>query len=451
MKIIRKSVVLLLIAVLLDGPVCACASGESVTINFSLTTTEEADLRAFLRKSCPGCRLKTNPNVYGDAIADMVLTRGDDVDVLMMASKTGLLQSLIRKGFYLDLSGIPAVRERVDALYPCLQSLVSAERRIAAYPLRLSMGPVMYWEPDLAEEMGLADRMPKSMPDVIALMRDYPEVELNGRTYTMLYDGSSNPLLRPFVMQYDLSMLSQQSRLTYDTPFFRDSIAALLQVNREVDAERGGWCLMSFVPEQSGRSLLAFNHRSTATHHVIPAQPGDDPTIGVDAQCLVINPFTKNPRAAEAVVSWLVTHQDAVDFLSMSPGAQQPLVNPEYEKQMANINVWIRKTRARIASPDTSLNDRAALELQLADMLTEKGRIEQEGAFLVSPAQLQWYQQQIVPHFFMRGGTAYESETWCRNQNGLFFQVLGGAIGLQEFVAQMEQRARLIALESGGQ
>lgn len=444
-RIISIAAVIILLCFVLVG---ASAASKTIVINFSLGEKEEAELKVYIKEKYPDCNLKVNTDMFGNAIQDMILTRGGDADVLMVSSKTGLLQSLIEKGFYLDMNSLPEIKEKIDSLYPQLQALVRKDNQIAAYPMQIEIGPIMTWNSDLAQKLMIADKPPESMLDTIELVRAYPEVDLDGKTYTVMYDGGNNPLLLPFVQFYDLHMLSLQGELAYSTTFFKENIAAVLKLSREVDSEDGGWFLVGFVPSSSASSILSFNPRSATTYHVIPLNQERKTVVGLEANCLLINPFTQNRGIAEAVVSWMIAHQDPVDFMGMSPAAQQPIANPDYEKNIDDINGQIEKVQAYIDSPNRSLEEREIFNLQLSEKLAKKEYIEEKGAYLVSADAIKWYQEQVAPFFYTRGNTAFETDTWFRNQSSLFYQVMGGAIGTDKFIMQLDQRARLIALEA---
>lgn len=443
------STLVLLVVMLCSSLFHASAASKSVVINFSLNSKDEAELQAYIKERFPGCKLKINNNVFGNAIVDMVLTKGHDADVLLVSSQAGLLQSLIKKDFYHDLGSIPGVKEKVNSLYPQLQDLVHKEGEIAAYPLHIELGPLMSWDAILANKLGLPDKAPENMLEIIHLMRQHPEIELDWKIYTIMYDGGENPLLQPFAQHYDLHMLREQGQLAYNTPTFRETVKEVLALSQQVDAEHGGWFVLGFNPSTSASTLLSFNPRSTATYHVVSLNQESKPVIGLEASCLMINPFTKNREAAEAVLSFMISRQDPVDLMGMSPDAQQPLQNPNYEKEIESINARIDKVQAYIDSPKTSLEDREVFKLQLADNLAKKEHIEAAGAFLVSADSIAWYREQVAPFFYLRGNTAFETDTWLRNQSSLFYQVMGGAIGLEEFITQLDQQSHMIALEAG--
>ena len=71
-----------------------------------------------------------------------------------------------------------------------------------------------------------------------------------------------------------------------------------------------------------------------------------------------------------------------------------------------------------------------------------------ERQYLISADRIAWYQQEVVPHLFIRGATPYESSQWAENRDALIYQLMGGSLDEAGFIREMDSRVRLIRLES---
>jgi hypothetical protein len=408
---------------------------------------QKKELEAAIRQQFPGCRIQFADDLSENKVRDMILTRSADVDVLMIRSEHGFLAQMVEKGMYSDLSDVSLVQERVAAMYDVLRQAITHAGQIAAYPLEMTIGPFQRWDAALAAQHGLREEKPATLEDVNALMQAYGDHDrlFDGRTALMYVNAY--PLLHLSLDLYDAHMLAAESMLAYDTPLFRGLLQQAMRLRdeswrSEVIKQR----MLDSVNQLSAHDILTTNPLKETELFLLRLNASTPPSAGVALTCAVVNPLTGHPEEARAVVAWLAARQTPAEQMLMMPSAQQPLINAHYEEELAQKQADIAAMEAAVDRAEGA--ERTQLENVLPQLRQQLEYMARERQYLISADRIAWYQQEVVPHLFVRGATPYESSQWAEIRDALIYQLMGGSLDEAGFIREMDSRVRLIRLES---
>ena len=172
---------------------------------------------------------------------------------------------------------------------------------------------------------------------------------------------------------------------------------------------------------------------------------GDDlpGAMAFEATVAFVNPYSAHPEAALDLVEALLDGLPPQTQYMLCPDLSEPLVRPDYEQAKADGERLVVDCRDRLDTAGPK--DRQALEAELAALEAEQVEYERTGKWLIPPEKLAWYRAHgeracvAAPGCFEKDATG---EAWR-----LLDQYADGLLPAREFLAAVNQKARMMALE----
>ncbi len=177
-----------------------------------------------------------NIDFYGDVakeLSERLVTGAKDIDIMTAQSGQTDIRNIIDKGYALDMSDIPGVKEYYDALYPYYKTVNPDDGKIYAIPVSSQINNFSC-NPELFKKLNI--EIPETFDDFcdcLAWWYDNQDIteEYNFHEWTPI-KGTAWSVLFDTYQSY-INMSGQE--LKYDTPEFRAMVEKLTEALENVE------------------------------------------------------------------------------------------------------------------------------------------------------------------------------------------------------------------------
>ncbi len=412
-------------------------------------------------KKNPDVSVKFGEDMYFEdylALSQAMMTGDATYDVYSIDLSEIDIQSLIKKGYCMDLSSSPLITSEISKMYPFLQNTLMRDGKIYAVPVSMRSSGFGI-EPESWEETGLTSRLPKNFPELIDFMNwwadegyvQYPDIQL--------IDSDHGWDIGKIMTRLALDLYMQQSQarndvLSFDTPLFRKTMEALERLKVEelndlvfsnADDAMSAPCL--FVSGIDGLSVGGGNPRLRHKEPLsLPLAEGEAVSIPVYVRVLFINPNTKNLDIALEYLESALERMERAQHIMMVPDDNEPVPNENLENvvQFWNEELAGWKKRLETAEPE----DKKELEDVIRGLERD---IAQKDLYYwkVSAESISSYRQKVplcyvtAPYpvnFLTQNGTAQIKTLVDRYRQK--------QISLDQFINEADQKIQMILSES---
>ena len=259
-----------------------------------------------------GVQFKLRDDVLsaGD-VAQLLLTRDDACDVLIVSFGSVDLDSLLAKGYFVPLDDQPEIQAYFNQLYPVWQDACTQQDSIAVLPLTVYDNYQFMVNTELWEAYDLP--VPTSYHELfeviremdgMGLMEEYPLFEINGRE-TRSFDHILYKLLG--------DVLLHGENVSFDDPALEALLEDLSGLRDLLDRHDNRHLTGSPLMVWSGfATTVAGDPLYTQYGEYAPVMLSLDDARGPVLQChltaLLVNPYSKNIELAKAWLSHLAAH-----------------------------------------------------------------------------------------------------------------------------------------------
>ncbi len=229
-------------------------------------------------------------------------------------SEDGSLQDLIKSGRVLDLSGSPAIMDKVKDLHPKIQEALEAAAKPLPCPRHIRRPQ---WPDGHAggawQQLGWSfDKAPKTFAELTALAEEYMALPLKTRKGTLfLGDGNTAAAARRVLLSELVNMayseaMARGDASDIDTPAFREGLTQIQSAykalsKKQAAKDKNGHHYVLIA--DGGQSFLdSFGNQR------LNLRLGDAPAFTQRLGVCVINADSKNKEAALQYVEWLVNN-----------------------------------------------------------------------------------------------------------------------------------------------
>ena len=241
---------------------------------------------------------------------------GNDWDVgFFFLSEDGSLQDLIKSGRVLDLSGSPAIMDKVKDLHPKIQEALESGGKTFAVPHAIFAGHngLTAMREETWKQLGWSfDKAPKTFAELTSLAEEYMSLPLKTRKGTLfLGDGNTAAAARRVLLSELVNMayseaMARGDASDIDTPAFREGLTQIQSAykalsKKQAAKDKNGHHYVLIA--DGGQSFLdSFGNQR------LNLRLGDAPAFTQRLGVCVINADSKNKEAALQYVEWLVNH-----------------------------------------------------------------------------------------------------------------------------------------------
>ena len=473
-----KRLLILLLALTLLLPVLSRA--ETLSVYFaSLTDEAEADFLA----QHPGVTF-TYAKDYIQTTDEMngkLLTGEFTYDVFGVQTLYGDPQSIMKKGFCLDLSGSAVIQEAVGRMWPGIAAQCMQDGRIYAVPTHIQLEPIMA-NREVWEGLGLTPQdVPQSFPALLDFLDQWvirmetePEsIDVYSMWDETIYTKNSYArwlvelLLKEYVYQRQFAGLP----IRFDDP----ALPELLNHARQT-----GQAIARIEPvktETKNPGLLDYEFlfplEELADWGISLRLNDEQPRLLTGLLSLTaVNARTKQPELAVSFVENVISHETFViaDMAKFYQDAE-PVENREYPQSRQYILDMISVVKNAMEHPEKPLDECVVLggeyletyqywysymrdepDMDRIEELLERweNQISSEsGRWAVSPEALAAYKK-FAPTLFFPASTAFSTEATDAGSNFMTLQkrFADGQMEVDQFIREIDRIAEMVELEN---
>ena len=392
-----------------------------------------------------------------EALANAMVSENNAYDVLLMIMSYMPVEKLIAKGYCTDLSAYPEIMERVAKLDPRFVQGVTVDGKLYGVPVTST---AFTYGVDLEQwkALGLTEAdLPTNLVDfyefIANYLSDYGEDHPDVRLFDM---GGDNLKTMLFSLMLDNYITYCQSALGGETQFDTDLCREVLGAFEGIDFEELSANVDTDAADYSSKPFLfsvyipltSFNSMYDSITPLILSLTADTkPVLGANLSVLVINP--KSKRTADAV-KYVCNYLDNLDDSSaivLNPNDNEPRVDKSYEKNLQAVNDEITKKQALLDAAEES--QKAGIQDELDQLKEQLAQVE-EHKYSVTAEQIQRFRDKISPVLAVcQQSVLYSADKNAQNElSKLMMQYLSGTQTQDQFLKEMDKRARMMSLEN---
>lgn len=402
--------------------------------------------------------------ISAEQLASMFLTGNVPADIMAINAYGFDLDKLIAKGYLEDLSGSEKIRAYMDTVAPNLRESFVVDGKIYTIPSSIILMPTNI-NPKAFENLKL--EAPGSVMDIIDLTEQWADGLAEEHPEYMLFSESGNGLkdtLRRYVIsQYVSNTLGAGNELTFDTPVFRKLMERLNSISygdldRVIDWESESgraemeemWNKVPLIETNMGFEprYIASQRQYSADRPsqvlVLPLEDDQEARLEADFNLLVLLSSSKNKETAIRFIEHIIDKMDPVDKAALNPQANEPIENPDFDKQMAEYAKQVKRLEEMLAKAEGA--EKSNLEQNLAYMKEWQGQMLESGKFLATEDDLKTIHG-VISHLYILTGLGNAQRQAFFESYEVLEQYFAGTINLDQFVRQMDDKLRLLRME----
>lgn len=400
--------------------------------------------------------------INAEQLATMFLTGNVPADIMTINAYGFDLDKLMQKGYLADLSGSQKIKNYLGLIAPNLSKSFQQDGKIYAVPGNIMLSPVCaYTKP--FKDTGLD--IPTSVSGIIDLTARWVDGLMQEHPDYILFSGGMNlkgTLQDLVISRYIADKLGAGEELVFDTPLFRGMMEKIEQIDfkgmdREPDWENEAartemeeyWNkkpllenAMGFEPRYAGE-----RHHSEESRFqplILPMEDGGAAYNEADFTLLVVMSSSKNQEAATTFLEHFINKQHPVDKAALNLSDREPVENPlfDQELELAHSNYKLMQAQYEAAQGV----DKSNLEDGLKYMDDYIKRLEENARFLATTEDLDMIHG-IMSRLFVFSGLGNAQRQAINKNYELRRQYQEGAISLDQFIKQMDDKLRLVRME----
>ena len=403
----------------------------------------------------------------GGELLDQMLTRATDADVYVLQTDfDSAYEALLSRGYTLPLDSSEALSGFVGRMYPGVQNKLCRDGVPMALPLEAYGEGIGVGETAL-NKLGFAL---EDMPDTWQGFLDFlendirPRLGLLGEHERFTYDGMTESTFRWSLRNEILNEWVWCAQASGVMPDYGDPrLAELLERVERMDLSDFG--LEEDVEQEDGFFSGGYSWGGGTEYlihidvpYTLVSYDGNEGTplllgfgddlpgvMALNLKVALISPYTRHPEAALALLELIAEKLDPTLVYSLCPDLTEPLQRPDRDEIISRIEEEIARLQAELETAEP--RDRQELEVTLAQWQQDLDHFMESGIWLIPEDRLGWYRahdDRVIarsPTWFERDGTGESGE--------LMRQYDAGLISTREFLAAVDQKARMLEMEGG--
>lgn len=424
-------------------------------INFAGVTTFSRAYQAFK---------KTNPDVNATAVLNpyqtttelinALLTHGFPYDTFTVSSERFNINTLIDKGYCLNLSQYPAIKEAVSKMIPSIAALVTRNDAIFGVPYNCTI-QYMTYNISAWNELNLSHQdIPNSFPELLTFLEKWitqvQNCEFDGYCVVGSFDEElycetsySGYLVRLLMNEHILQSAYAGQPLRFNSQSFKDNLERCLKIGKS---------LYELEPQPNqGIPLFEFSSGMENLKQFISLRLSDDqPTlIPCAVNVCMVYATTNFPELAASFALEMLNNYEAITNNAYLAIDAAPVENPTYEEDVAFWEKNVKDMENKLKDEKLSILDIHDLELELERYKSVLAEVSDESnRYLIGPEQLacyHTYQDKFViqlPNIFLsRDGEE-------KNIASLRDRYVCGQISTDQFIAKLDMTAAMLEMEN---
>ena len=374
----------------------------------------------------------------GQAITQAIQSGDTKVDIFFVDPQRMDFEMVMKKEYAYPLNGSALISERAAKFYPYVQRAISQNGQFYALPTYSAPNGMLSYSQKVWEELGLRDEdVPTTYMEFLDLAARWENQIKKEQPGYYFINGSDllykADLVYLIVDEYVRHYQQQGQLLTFDTPLFRELMEKINAMN--LPAEWNPEQSDGFEDDEEGKALFKTvsyllaggNMDIDDTRNLfLPLKEGMEPAVMTRAQIAFINPASQHPEEALRYLETLITNYEPQDQIAMFSDKNEPVQNEGYFDKYRQ-------------------EKEGELETLKAYLLEA-----QEEVWEISPKDIETFNQ-VLPNicfpttelFYSMDGEGDGADVLWNLENNY----INGAISLDEFIKQADQRIEMSSLE----
>lgn len=401
--------------------------------------------------------------LYHDTDEDIIaaIENGvDSPDIYSISVEGAGYRRLRQDGYMGSLSGNQAIAGAVDGMYPAISRLLYNEAgQVVAIPANIA---VTGWSVNMTlwEREFPGQALPRTWDAWLTLLEAW-EASHDPEEATAFFRSADIRQELFFQAYQQFVMLSERTGqgVDFSDPALRAVLTRIEALPGEpMDPEAPG-------EQTSGPSIFSSDNmvlfeepdapaeaweggeEQRYASYLIPVFTEDqDPLVPMRLEVFFLNPNAANPEAATALLETLLIHGDAFLRYALMPTLNDPVPNANYETDLQELHSYLAQLEE--ALPTIPAENRAQLELAIAEQQRFIAYYEQTGHWQLSEGAIRSYREEIGPYLYSNADSLFlgdDGENSAQDQlNDILGGYLDGQLSLDEMLQALSSQAGIM-------
>lgn len=388
------------------------------------------------------------------AINTLFLTGAMEYDILSIDHRSNDPQKMVNKGYFAPLDDTPALKAYADDAFDVLQPFLHQGSELCLLPTRLdTYYPAAY--SGSFEAVGA--KIPTSIPDLLDLARWWSQHHAQHEEYVLFDQPDAGRVLKDIAYNaYMDQALGEKRPLSFDMDSFG-------KIMREIDSlDVSGFDVM---PEELGEEAYLGMQGQPL---IINGMGYDLQSIGVEGTVFMELSFdgisvprrfayagytgipstSKNKEAAKRFLAAYIENMDPIERAAISKSWSEPILNKNFEEEYAQQLEYLAEYEEAAAKATGA--EKTQMEAELARVRKNTESFEARHKYTVSAETLS-YHKDMMSRVYLPDSLGLVQQKALNNpedQIYLMQMYLDGAITLEQFMADINAKIRLMTLEA---
>lgn len=409
------------------------------------------DLAAFYAEN-PGVQIETidYPSSF-DEVALELLSGSDRFDILVLECSSGNLQSLLDKGFYVDLSDDDGIVSFMQNAYPVWREPCMRGENIAALPIGARNIWTLVYNPETWEEEGLG-AVPTTYDELLDCLEAWDELGVLD-SYPLFYFYSGFSSFDRLFYRIMEDYVGKCKREGMPIVFENETLLHLLNRLEELRPlllahDARNITGTPLLPEGDLTSIIHRYNDTSGSDYVQRSKPltlgltdAQDCTESVFYTVLIVNPNSTHIELAKAYLAYLAAHPTSWARCVLLQGAPDGVREKGYEDISERYEQLIPELNEKIEAANRDHDDAAVQELERQKEALTSDYLNQWEA----TPQMTDMLYQVLPYFTVLSSDGYGFLQG--NGADLMDMFTAGQIDCQTLVKRLDERKQMMILE----
>ena len=443
-----KKFLLLLIALFLfchDSPISANAEESSADVTYLYiegSNTNAIDQQFEAEHPNVVIRYVGSDTYEGMTIYEAILSHLVTIDVCY-ADNTSAAEAFLSKGYALDLSQFPSLKNMADAMYEPIRNFAYVNDALVMLPCNIWLNYVMEYQEAALMEAGLtANDIPQTFTALLEMMIDWSwEYGDKPEVVPILFDESPHRELLLYALNaYITSYKKAGDELAFNTEEFR---TLLDQVQEAAQT--------SFVQTADYNPARLFMQvgRTVPGIHTItfPLRENETPRFNGNVSGWMIYSGSQHAELAAEYIAYRMSLLSDAEQILLYNGQYEPVERDDFQKQKES---WEqrRSLLEQQLSVETDEVTKHDLEDQIQKVTENIENPSDTLRYAITAAEISFYQQDVIPNM----GITYQNQITESSFTGAWAQTLvkqyvSGVINQEAFIRELDQRVQMMRME----
>ncbi len=449
---------------LLNGEYCILNREGLAEINFSVEKSEEKILT--LGKSAGNKDwnmefMKLHPNVkiqeakpVSDEVDEAVAIIGGLTyqDVGEISNIMPMVEKLIEKGYFMDLSKDEELVELVNKMYKPIRDFAFVDGKLLMVPYNIDLsdsGINFEINEDLLKKAGFAkEEFPKTMEGLLDLLIEWQEEHKDiedGEPVILandIYKSNEYSLLIHVLASYSSYYRRKGEDLTFDTPLFRRLLEKTRLAHPAIyqffDGQPKHLPIVQYYDNYRIKSMLTF-----------PISEDERPVYGGRVWCLAVDPRTKEPELAVEYIKFIMTKLAELKKMMLFDGEYEPLERADYKPGLEKLEEKLKLYEDSYNENDNEIEKRE-IQSKIDDMKAIIENYNKNSRYEYTKEDIAYYQNEVVPKLDLYFSNDVITESSYENSGELktlLKRYTEGQLDMDGFIRALDNREKLRRLE----